>query len=39
VLLALKHKELAYSGHLLQLAMEHKAPHMLAINPRGECRR
>ena len=36
VLLALEHKGLAYSSHLLQLAMqEHKAPHMLAINPRG----
>lgn len=36
VLLALEHKELAYHGHLLQLDMqEHKAPHMLAMNPRG----
>jgi glutathione S-transferase len=27
---------LAYNSHLLQLAMqEHKAPHMLALNPRG----
>ena len=36
VLLALEHKGLAYNSHLLQLAMqEHKAPHMLALNPRG----
>ena len=36
VLLALEHKGLAYTGHLLQLAMqEHKSPHMLALNPRG----
>ena len=36
VLLALEHKGLSYNSHLLQLAMqEHKAPHMLALNPRG----
>src|SRR6188768_1777793 len=36
VLLALEHKGLAYNSHLLHLGMqEHKAPHMLAINPRG----
>ena len=40
VLLALEHKELAYNSHLLQLAMqEHKAPHMLALNPRGRVSR
>ena len=36
VLLALEHKGLPYTSHLLQLAMqEHKSPHMLALNPRG----
>src|SRR5262245_31313713 len=36
VLLALEHKGLAYESHVLHLGMqEHKAPHMLAINPRG----
>ena len=36
VLLALEHKGLTYNSHLLSLAMqEHKAPHMLALNPRG----
>ena len=36
VLLALEHKGLAYNSHLLHLGMqEHKAPHMLALNPRG----
>jgi glutathione S-transferase len=36
VLLALEHKGLAYQSHPLSLPMqEHKAPHMLALNPRG----
>jgi glutathione S-transferase len=36
VLLALEHKGLQYNSHLLSLPMqEHKAPHMLALNPRG----
>ena len=36
VLLALEHKGLSYNSHLLHLGMqEHKAPHMLALNPRG----
>ena len=36
VLLALEHKGLPYTSHLLSLDMqEHKSPHMLALNPRG----
>ena len=36
VLLALEHKGLPYTSHVLQIAMqEHKSPHMLALNPRG----
>jgi glutathione S-transferase len=36
VLLALEHKGLAYTSHVLSLDMqEHKSPHMLALNPRG----
>jgi glutathione S-transferase len=36
VLLALEHKALPYNLHLLHLGLqEHKAPHMLALNPRG----
>lgn len=36
VLLALEHKRVPYSGHLLQLAwQEQKSPQMLAMNPRG----
>lgn len=36
VMLALEHKRLAYRSHPLQLALqEHKAPQMLAMNPRG----
>jgi glutathione S-transferase len=36
VLLALEHKGLPYSGHLLQFSkQEHKSPQMLALNPRG----
>lgn len=37
VLLALEHKGLAYNSHLLKLDLqEHKAPQMLAMNPRGQ---
>src|SRR5882672_5292761 len=33
VLLALEHKRLAYTGHLLQFSkQEHQAPHILALN-------
>lgn len=36
VLLALELKRLPWRGHLLQTDLqEHKAPHMLAMNPRG----
>ncbi len=36
VLLALEHKGLPYTSHLMSLDMqEHKSPHMLAMNPRG----
>ena len=36
VLLALEHKRLAYTSHLLQFSkQEHKSPHMLALNFRG----
>ena len=36
VMLALEHKRLPYTSHLLSLDMqEHKSPHMLALNPRG----
>jgi glutathione S-transferase len=36
VMLALEHKGLDYRSHPLQLALqEHKAPQMLAMNPRG----
>lgn len=36
VLLALEHKRLSYTGHLLQFSkQEHKSPQMLALNPRG----
>lgn len=36
VMLALEHKRLPYDSHSLQLAFqEHKAPQMLAMNPRG----
>ncbi len=36
VLLALEHKGLDYNSHLLHLGLqENKAPHMLALNPRG----
>jgi glutathione S-transferase len=36
VMLALEHKRLGYRSHPLQLALqEHKAPQMLAMNPRG----
>ena len=36
VLLALEHKRLPYSAHLLQFSkQEHKSPQMLALNPRG----
>jgi glutathione S-transferase len=37
VLLALEHKGLAYRSHLLKFDQhEHKAPQMLAMNPRGQ---
>jgi glutathione S-transferase len=37
VLLALEYKKLEYRGHLLQFdRQEHKAPQMLAMNPRGQ---
>lgn len=37
VLLALEHKGLAYNSHLLHFdTQEHKAPQMLAMNPRGK---
>ena len=37
VLLALEHKRLAYRSHLLKFdQQEHKAPQMLAMNPRGQ---
>ena len=37
VLLALEHKGLEYRSHLLQFdRQEHKAPQMLAMNPRGQ---
>ena len=37
VLLALEHKGLAYRSHMLQFdRQEHKAPQMLAMNPRGQ---
>lgn len=36
VLLALEHKGLAYTAHLLQFSkQEHKSPHILQLNPRG----
>ena len=36
VLLALEHKRLEYRSHLLQFSLqEHKAPHIVAMNPRG----
>ena len=36
VLLALEHKGLEYRSHLLQFSLqEHKAPHIVAMNPRG----
>jgi glutathione S-transferase len=36
VLLALEHKRLPYTSHLLQFSkQEHKSPHMLHMNPRG----
>jgi glutathione S-transferase len=36
VLLALEYKQLPYNSHLLQFdKQEHKAPQMLAMNPRG----
>ena len=36
VLLALEHKGLPYTAHLLQFSkQEHKSPHMLQMNPRG----
>ncbi|GMU70085.1 MAG: hypothetical protein AMXMBFR37_24170 [Steroidobacteraceae bacterium] len=36
VLLALEHKRLEYRSHLLQFSkQEHKAPHIVAMNPRG----
>lgn len=36
ILLALEHKRLAYTSHVLDLGkQEHKAPQMLALNPRG----
>ncbi|MBM4233589.1 MAG: glutathione S-transferase family protein [Gammaproteobacteria bacterium] len=36
VMLALEHKRLPYDSHSVQLSFqEHKAPHMLAMNPRG----
>ena len=36
VLLALEHKRLPYTAHLLQFSkQEHKSPHMLQMNPRG----
>jgi glutathione S-transferase len=36
VLLALEHKRLAYTSHLLQISkQEHKSPHILAMNFRG----
>ena len=37
VLLALEHKRLEYRSHLLKFdQQEHKAPQMLAMNPRGQ---
>ena len=37
VLLALEHKGLAYRSHLLKFdQQEHKAPQLLAMNPRGQ---
>jgi glutathione S-transferase len=37
VLLALEHKRLPYTGHLLQFSrQEHKSPHILALNFRGQ---
>ena len=36
VLLALEHKRLEYRSHMLQFSLqEHKAPHIVAMNPRG----
>ena len=36
VLLALEHKGLPYTAHLLQFSkQEHKSPHLLQMNPRG----
>lgn len=36
VMLALERKGLAYESHLLEMSkQEHKAPHMLKLNPRG----
>ena len=36
VLLALEHKRLEYRSHVLQFSLqEHKAPHIVAMNPRG----
>ncbi|MGH8208775.1 MAG: glutathione S-transferase family protein [Steroidobacteraceae bacterium] len=36
VLLALEHKRLRYTSHVLQFSkQEHKSPQMLALNPRG----
>jgi len=35
-MLALEHKRLAYGSHLLEFSkQEHKAPHIIALNPRG----
>ena len=37
VMLALEHKGLAFNSHQLKFdQQEHKAPHMLAMNPRGK---
>ena len=37
VMLALEHKRLPFVSHLLELSrQEHKAPHMLKLNPRGQ---
>lgn len=36
ILLALEHKRLRYTSHLLEMStQEHKSPHMLTLNPRG----
>src|SRR5262245_47722302 len=37
VMLALEHKRLPYASHPLEMSLqEHKAPHMLKLNPRGQ---